>query len=194
MKNPIYEQLKKIPVKDFDFSFIDTETTGPEPHHELIELAVIKVSSYNFSILDEWEIKIKPRHIELADPEALKINHYSEEEWRQAIDLEKALKIFLEKTANTILVGHSLLFDWFYINKALAEYKLQPTFYYKGLDTFSLGWQKLRHLPNLQNLSLSKMADHFSIVQEKPHSALDDARTAYKVFLKLIEIEADKRG
>lgn len=187
MKNLIYEQLKKLPVKDFDFSFIDSETSGPEPHHELIELGVIKVSSCNFSILDEWEVKIKPQHIELADPEALKINHYNEEEWREAMDLEEVLKIFLEKTGKTILVGHNLLFDWFYINKSLAEYNFQPTFYYKGLDTFSLGWQKLRHLPNFLNLSLSEMANYFGITQEKPHSALDDARTTYKVFLKLIE-------
>lgn len=188
MKNVIYEQLKKTPIKDLDFCFIDTETTGPEPQHELTEMAVIKVSSYNFSVLEEWQAKIKPRHIELADPEALKISHYSEEEWRDAMDLETALKIFLEKTANTILVGHNLIFDWFYITKALAEYNLQPTFYYKSLDTFSLGWQKLRQLPNLQHISLSEMARHFDIVQEMPHSALDDARTTYKVFLKLLEI------
>lgn len=188
MKNSIYEQLKNLPVKDFDFSFLDTETTGTEPHHELLEIAVIKVSSYNFSILDEWETKIKPRHLELADPESLKICHYNEEEWREAMDLEKALKIFLEKVDKTILVGHNLLFDWFYINKALAECGLQPTFYYKGLDTFSLGWQKLRHLPNFQKLSLSEMANHFGIDRLKPHSALDDARATYKVFLKLIEL------
>ncbi len=189
MKNLFYEQLKMTPVKDFDFSFIDTETSGPEPHHELLEIGVIKVSSYNFAVLDEWEVKIKPKHIELADPDALRINHYNEEDWREAIDLEEALKMFLEKTSNTILVGHNLVFDWFYINKALGECKLQPTFYYKVLDTFCLGWQKLRHLPDIHHLSLSEMANHFGIVQEKKHSALDDARTTYKVFLKLATLD-----
>lgn len=184
--------IKKFPIKDFDFSFVDTETTGPESRHELTEIGLIKVSAYNFSVLEEWETKIKPKHIELADPEALKINHYNEEEWLNALDLETAMKIFLEKTANTILVGHNLLFDWFHINKALVECVLEPTFHYKGLDTFSLGWQKLRHLPNLPKLSLSEMADFFNIKQEKPHSALDDARTTYKVFLKLAEYESRK--
>ncbi|MDP3015019.1 MAG: 3'-5' exonuclease [bacterium] len=179
--------IKKFPIKDFDFSFVDTETTGPDLRHELTEIGLIKVSSYNFSVLEEWETKIKPKHIELADPEALKINHYKEEDWRDALELETAMKIFLEKTANTILVGHNLLFDWFHINKALEECDLEPTFHYKGLDTFSLGWQKLRHLPNFPKLSLSEMAKHFDIKQEKPHSALDDTRTTYKVFLKLME-------
>ena len=174
-------------MKEFDLSFIDTETTGLDPRHELIELGVIKVNGRNFSILEEWEIKIKPRHLELADPEALKINHYSEKEWQKAVELETALKIFLEKTANTILVGHNLPFDWFYIHKALAECNLKPTFYYKGLDTFSFGWQKLRQSPDFQKLSLSEMADYFGITREKPHSALDDARITYKVFIKLLE-------
>ncbi len=181
-------QIKKISIKDLDLAFIDTETTGVEPRHELIELAVVRVSGYNFSVLEEWEAKIKPRHIELANPEALKINHYNKEDWKGALDLETALKIFLEKTADVILVGHNLVFDWFYIHKALAEFDLKPTFYYKSLDTFSLGWQKLRHLPEFNNLSLSEMANYFGIIQEKPHSALDDARTTYKVFLKLLEI------
>ena len=182
-------QIKKIPLKEFDLSFIDTETTGLELNHELIEIGVIRARKDDFKILEEWEIKIKPRHPELADPEALKINHYSEEEWQKAVDLETALKIFLEKTANTILVGHNLLFDWFYIHKSLAECNLKPTFYYKGLDTFSFGWQKLRQSPDFQRLSLSEMADYFGILREKSHSALDDARTTYKVFLKLLEYE-----
>ena len=166
MKSFFYEQIKKTPIKDFDLSFIDTETSGPEPQHELLEMALVKVSGYNFSVLDEWEAKIKPKHIELADPAALSINHYKEEDWQDAIDLEAGLKIFLEKTANTILVAHDLPFDWFYITKALAECNLQPTFYYKGLDTFCLGWQKLRHLKDVSHISLTEMARHFDIIQE----------------------------
>ncbi|OGG42917.1 hypothetical protein A3G50_01365 [Candidatus Jorgensenbacteria bacterium RIFCSPLOWO2_12_FULL_42_11] len=183
-------QIKKISLKDFNLSFVDTETTGLDLNHELIELGLVKVDGRDFSVLEEWEIKIKPRHLELADPEALRINHYSEKGWQEAVELETALKIFLEKTANTILVGHNLLFDWFHIHKALAERNLKPTFYYKGLDTFSFGWQKLRQLPDFQNLSLSEMASYFGVSQEKPHSALDDARTTYEVFLKLLENES----
>lgn len=176
-------------VKDFDLCFVDTETSGPEPHHELIEIGIVKVSGYNFAVLDEWEAKIKPLHIELANQQALEVNHYKEEDWRNAIDLEDAMKTFLEKANNTILTGHNLLFDWFFITKALGDLKLEPNFYYKGLDTFSLGWQKLRHSPDIHHVSLAEMATHFGIVQERRHSALDDARTTYKVFLKLVELE-----
>jgi DNA polymerase-3 subunit epsilon len=177
----------KKSFRDFDLAFIDTETTGLNLNSELIEIGLVRVSAFNFSILEEWEAKIKPKHLELADPEALKINHYNENDWANAIDCEAALKIFLEKSENTILVGHNLSFDWFYIHKSLLEYNLKPTFWYKSLDTFCLAWEKLRNNPNFKSLGLTELASYFGIKPEKLHSALDDARTTYKVFLKLLE-------
>lgn len=178
---------KKL-FRDFDLAFIDTETTGRGPHHELSEIAVVRVSGFNFSVLEEWEAKIKPKHLELADPESLQISHYNDKDWINALDEETALKTFLQKTEKTILAGHNLTFDWFYIHKALGDYNLQPTFWYKSLDTFSLAWQKLRNDSNIRYLSLTELAAYFGIVPEKLHSALDDARTTYKIFMKLIEL------
>jgi len=174
--------------RDFDLAFIDTETTGRSFNHELIEMAVVRVSGFNFSVLEEWEAKIKPKHLELADPESLQVSHYNDKDWVNALDEETALKTFLQKTEKTILVGHNLTFDWFYIHKALGAYNLQPTFWYKSIDTFSLAWQKLRNNPGIRYLSLGELAAYFGITREKPHTALDDARIAYKVFLKLIEL------
>ncbi len=180
--------INKRLIKDFELSFIDTEFTGVGLEHELIEIAVIRVNSFNFSVLDEWEVKIKPQHIELADEKALKINGYNEKDWQDALEPKEALKKFLEKVDDSMLVGHNLSNDWFYICKALMENNLAPTFFYKGIDTFSLAWQKLRNDKDIRSLGLSELANYFGIVREKPHSALDDALTAYKVFLKLIEI------
>lgn len=178
---------RKTIVKDRDLAFIDIEMTGLELDHEVIEVAVVRVSGYNFSVIDEWETKIKPRHIEKADPEALKLNGYNEKGWKDAMDLESAMKIFLEKTDEAVLVGHGLPIDWYHIYKSLAEFKLKPTFYYKGLDTFGLAWQKLRNLPDakFKSFSLGELSKYFNIEPEKPHSALDDAKTTYKVFLCL---------
>jgi len=178
----------KLNFRDFDLAFIDTETTGRGFKNELIEIAAVRVSSFNFAILEEWEAKIKPRNLEFAEAEALKITHYNEKDWENAIDEETALKIFLQKVEKTILVGQNINFDLFYIYKALAVYNLTPTFWYKSIDTFSLAWQKLRNNSNIQHLSLSEMATYFGITHEKPHSALEDSRTTYKVFLKLINV------
>ena len=178
---------KNLTLKDYDLAFIDAEMTGRGFVHELTELAVLRVSSFNFTLLDEWVTKIKPRHIELAEPEALAITHYSEEDWKDALDIESALKLFLVKTENTILVGHNVNNDWFYLYKSLAEFNLNPTFSYRCLDTVSLAWAKLRNEPNIRRLSLRELAEYYGIKLEKAHSALDDARITYKIFLELIK-------
>ncbi len=179
--------MNNIPnLKDFDLAFVDAEMTGRHFDCELTEIAVIRASSFNFSVLDEWETKIKPRQLENAEEEALRITGYNEKDWANAPDGETALKTFLEKADKTILVGQNINFDLLFIYKALARYDLKPTFWYKSLDTFTLGWQKLRNEPNTRNLSLREMASYFGISQERPHSAMDDARVAYEVFLKLV--------
>ena len=135
---------KRKSYRDFDLAFVDAEMTGVALDHELLEIAVIRVNPFNFSIMEEWETKIKPFRLDNADPEALKINGYNEEGWEDAMSEEEAMKKFLEKTDGTMLVGHCIVMDWYYIYKALLRYKLSPTFFYKSLDTFALAWQKLR--------------------------------------------------
>jgi len=173
--------------RDFDLAFVDCEMTGLSFEHELIEIAVVRISSFNFAVLDEWQTKIKPQHLENADPESLKVTGYNDNNWKDALDEESALKIFLEKTDKTILVGQNISNDLLFIYKALAKYNLKPTFWYKSIDTFTLAWQKLRNEPNINSLGLTELSKHFGITRENIHCALDDARTAYKVFLKLNE-------
>ena len=172
--------------KDLDLAFIDTETSGRGFEHEIIEIAVVRASGYNFSILDEWEAKIKPKRIEIAEAAALKVNHYSEADWADALDLEVGLKTFLEKTKDAILVAHNLVFDWYYIHKSLEECKLETTFWFKGLDTISLAWMKLRNSQDIRTLGFNELKRHFGISQDKPHSALDDAKATHKVFMKIL--------
>lgn len=176
---------QKLPFYDFDLAFVDTETTGFAFSHEIIEIAVLRVNNYDFTVLEEWDAKIRPKNIAIASPEALKVAHYDEAVWAGAKSLEEVMPEFVEKTKNTILVGHNLPFDWAHIHKALAACNLEPLFWYKGLDTVSLAWHLLRGEKGIQSLSLQELSKYFGIVQKNPHSALDDARTTHRVFVKL---------
>jgi len=179
--------MNKMNFRDFDLAFVDCEMTGRNFEHELIEIAVIRVSGFNFAVLDEWSVKIKPRHTENAEPEAIKITGYNEKDWADALDEEAALKIFLEKTDKTILVGQNISNDLLFIYKALASHNLKPTFWYKSIDTFTLAWQKLRNNLDIRGLGLTELMGHFGLTRENAHSALADAKAAYEVFLKLNE-------
>ncbi len=175
-----------IDVRQMDLVFFDTELTGLDLKHEIVELGFIKVTKGTYEVITEGSIKIKPVRLQDANPESLAISGYNETEWANAVSLKEALTEFLKQTDGCMLVGHNLPMDWAFLKKSLAECDLAPNFYYKGLDTFSLAWTKLQGVPAIKRFSLSELAPYFGIDQGKQHRALDDARTTYHVFLKLI--------
>ena len=68
------------------FAFLDIETTGRHPGiHELLEIGVVVTRGDNLALIDSFEVKVRPEHFELAEPEALAINHWSQEGWKDAL-------------------------------------------------------------------------------------------------------------
>ncbi len=180
-------RLFDIPLPERDLCFFDLETTRLDLKAEIIEIGAIRVESKEFKLVGELELKIKPRRIDTADPEGLAISGYNEDEWAQAVALEEGIKTFLEFADGTILVANNLPFDWMWLQKAVEDLNLQPTYFFKGLDVFSLAWIKLGYKSGLNTLSLKDLASYFSIDMGRHHRAIDDARTAYQIFVKLSE-------
>ncbi|MEK7110556.1 MAG: 3'-5' exonuclease [Patescibacteria group bacterium] len=178
----------EVNIREADLVFFDTETTGLNFSHELIEIGLVKVKAKTFEVLAERDIKIKPAHIETADAEALRIVGYDHDEWmRDGVDLKTGLEEFLSYTESVVLVGHNLPFDWMHVRKSLEECGLRPNYFYKGFDTFPMAWQKLRNDSRFLKFSLEELGNYFGIDRGRAHRAIDDARTTYQVFRKLIE-------
>lgn len=178
-----------------NLAFIDTETTGLNfDKHEIIELSGIIVSQVGvlegnpqFEIIDEFNMKIKPERIEDADPIALKINHYNEEEWEDAVSLQDAISVFIEKTQKTILVGHNIAFDWAFLEKSLHRTGLQSRFqHYHMLDTISIAYAKLHGNDGIDRFSLHALCEYFKIENKKEHSALADVHATFELYKKLM--------
>ena len=200
MNSRIRYRLFDIPLPERDLCFFDLETTRLDLKAEIIEIGAIRVEPKEFRVLNELEIKIKPEKISEADPEGLAISGYSDDDWREAVELEIGIKTFLEFAEGTVLVANNLPFDWMWLQKAVEDLNLQPTYFFKGLDIFSLAWLKFKTKPRTEplasgsgawdeetpNLSLKQLATHFNIDMGKHHRALDDAKTAYQVFLNLV--------
>jgi DNA polymerase-3 subunit epsilon len=173
-----------------NLAFVDVETTGAFFNSELLEIGVVLVSQSDFKVIEEWTVKIKPQKIEAADPEALKVIGYNEEEWKWAIELKPALEQFLKKVENSIIIGHNISWDLMWLRKALSETGLSERFARRSFDVISIAYTKLRNqAPEIKYFSLSNLAKFFNIEEGQKHRALDDARTTYKVFLKLLEYE-----
>jgi len=186
-------------MKKHNLAFVDVETTGFNPdEHEVIELGAIVARQVpsgdpekgpRLEIIHELEYKIKPQHIETADPGALRVNGYSEADWLFAADLEQVMKDFAEKTAGATFVAHNLVFDWNFINKAFEKSSVKSKLHYAKLDTISIAFARLYHLEKAQAFSLKALAELTGVENEKAHTALADARTTMRVYKKLLAID-----
>ena len=128
-------------MKNKNLAFIDIETTGFNVEtQEIIEIGCVIVAQNDGipgEVIDEFDLKVKPEHLEAADPEALSVNGYNEAEWLFAMDLMQAMKVFAEKTKDCIFVAHNAAFDWSFIAKAFATTNVENQMYYAKLDTIS---------------------------------------------------------
>ncbi len=179
-----------------NLAFIDTETTGLDfDNHELIEigLVVVKQSGIDtgkptFTVVEEFEVKIKPEHIETADPVALRVNGYDPAQWIFAVDLKQAMKVLAEKTKDCIMVSHNTPFDYGFLDKAFKKTGVENTMHYHKLDTISIAFAKLHMNGDIDKFSLRFLCQHFGIENKNAHTALSDARALLELYKKLMTV------
>ena len=178
-------------MKNKKLAFIDTETTGFDPEQqEMIEIGCVIVEQKDGklgSVVDEFELKIKPEKLENANPEALSVNGYNEAEWLFAMSLEQAMQTFAEKTKDCIFVAHNVAFDWSFIQKAFSTTGVENKLFYAKIDTISFAYGKLHHQTDVARYSLGALCERYGITNERAHTALADARATYEVYKKLLE-------
>jgi len=171
-----------------NLAFIDIETTGLNSEiHEIIEIGGVVVAP-DFSIVEEFEIKVKPENLAVAEPEALRVNRFDPGSWVFALSLPEAMKIFSEKTKDCIMVAHNVAFDFSFLQKAFAKTKVPNLMHYHKLDTISIAYAKLGKNGDVQKYSLSFLCNMFGIDYKYAHTALADARATFEVFKKLIAL------
>jgi DNA polymerase III epsilon subunit family exonuclease len=175
-------------MRKHNFAFIDIETTGLNLlKHEIIEIGCV-LTTPDLEVIEEFELKIKPGHIENADPIALKVNHYDPAFWESAYNLEEAIKILLEKVKDCIMVGHNVAFDAGFLEYAFNKMQILNTMHYHKLDTVSIAWAKLHSEPDLEHFSLREMCGRFGIKNERAHTALSDAHATFELYKKLMSL------
>lgn len=179
-------------MKNKNLAFIDIETTGFDiERQEIIEIGCVIVKQEEgvpVSIVEEFEIKIKPSRLNEADPEALAINGYNEASWMFALDLPQAMELFASKTKECIMVAHNIAFDYSFIAKAFAVTGVENKMFYAKLDTISFAYAKLAHDDTVTRYSLGALCEKFGVENSKAHTALADARATYEVYKHLLKV------
>jgi len=168
----------------------DLETSGDIPFlHEILEIGLIVFDTDTFEIVDTYTEKVKPLHIETAVPEAISYNGWSKEKWTDAKDLKEVMRIYGEKTKNTVFCAYNVSFDWSFIVEAFRKVNIPNPMStqenHDRLDLLSIAW--LKGLKNTSSFSLKNACMHFGVDPEPdPHTALAGTETAYRLFRKLI--------
>jgi DNA polymerase III epsilon subunit family exonuclease len=172
-------------------AFVDIETTGTDPSkHEIIEIAAVitRLKDGVLTIIDQFDVKVSPTHIETADPQALRINGYNEADWLFAVSLKEAMKGFSDKTEGAVFVAHNLLFDYGFVERALSTTDIENKLYFQKLDTLSMAFGIIHNNDDISKLSLRALCERYSVDNAKAHSAYADAYATYEVFKKLLHL------
>lgn len=175
-------------MRKHNLAFVDIETTGLDIlKHEIVAIGCV-ITTSDLEILEEFELKIKPEHIENADPVALKVNKYNEEDWAFAYSLPEAMQILSDKIKDCIMVGQNVAFDSSFLDYNFLKTNIQNTFHYHRLDTISIAWSKFHNDESFIHFSLREMCKYFDIKNENAHTALSDARATFELYKKLMSL------
>lgn len=181
MKRPVYR------------IFVDTETTGLEEgpdKGELLEVAIVREvisSPWNTpgKITDTWVKKIRPKHIETASPEALKVNGYTPEKWASAVPFEDVADELMEKLKNAMWVGHNPTFDRDFILNSLKRVGKTPKIQRRLIDTTTTAYVAWG-LDGELRLGMDDLREHLDIPKDGAHGALKDALDSREVFYRSV--------
>jgi len=177
-------------MKGKKIAFVDIETTGVDPYkHEILEIGCLVAKQNDdgsFVMIEEFEVKVKPEHIENAEPQALRINGYDEANWMFAHTLEEALRLMNQKLGDdATMIAHNITFDYSFIINAYSRLGMKDPFFHK-YDTLTMAMMRFKDEEDTQRLSLRALCEKFGIKNEKAHTALADVRATFEVFKRLM--------
>ncbi len=174
-------------IKETSLAFIDLETTGFDPEkQEIIEIGCIVLRQPDLKVLAELDLKVKPEHIETAEPEALAVNGYNSGDWLFAVDLAQALKALNEKAEGAIMVSHNITFDWPFLQHAFAKTGVPNNLARVRLDLLSMAFVKLCQNDRVQRFNLGALAEFFGLKNAQAHTAMADIATSVEIYKKLL--------
>jgi len=179
----------KLKYSDRKLAFTDCETTGLlVDRHEIIEIATIIYDRKTDTIVEEFEEKIKPLHIETASPQALKINGYSNNPGLYKRGLRPTLIKFNNLVEDCIIVGQNISFDIAFLEKAMLRgFGIRPSWdRHRKIDLMSMAWPYVQD-KDLPGLGLKHLCDHFNLSNAGEHTALIDCRRTLGVYKCLME-------
>ena len=173
-------------IKERPLAFVDLEFSGLGPEHEILQIGVVLVSQPDFTIIGEWEAKVRAEHIAHGDPQSLAIVGYTKEKWKDALPLKGALEQFNVFIRDAVLIGYNVVGDFYQLKKSYHQAGLEPSYHWQVLDVQSMIFSELYH-SGLNGFRMREVVEYFRLKGGHWHDALVDARATYDIFVKLMK-------
>jgi DNA polymerase-3 subunit alpha (Gram-positive type) len=182
-------------LSEFDLAFCDTETTGlDETQHEIIEIAAIIYNPHSDEVLDEWEMKIAPQHIETAQLKALQINGYINNPGLYTGSLNSALIKLNSMVAGCMICGQNTDYDLKFLYRAMSDLGIKPSFdRHRKIELMSMAWFAVKD-SDIPGMSLANLCDYFGVSNVGAHGALVDCRRTLEVYRALMRYYGGGNG
>jgi len=162
-----------------DICVVDVETSGLDPlRHRVIEVAAVRLT-HDLREVDAFESRVflAPSDFIRAEAEALAINGYDRERWRDAPRFGEIAGRLRGLLDGSVAGGWNV---WFDLSFLLAEFAragtTDPRIARHRIDVSSLAW-----LLPLPKHGLREACDFFGISNDGAHSAMADVRRTIAV-------------
>ncbi|CAK8717976.1 MAG: 3'-5' exonuclease [Candidatus Electrothrix sp. LOE1_4_5] len=181
------------PLNDYTFVVCDTELTGLNKRKdEIISIGAVRIVNLQIDCNQTFHRYIRPTNIH--PNQATLIHRITPEELKKADRAEQVLPEFITFCDNSLLVGHFVGLDMYFLNKTCRQI-LGGSLSNPGIDTMRLA-QRYKdsghqdhygHHDHAASYTLDNLTKEFGLPVFKPHDALEDAlQTAY-LFLYLLK-------
>lgn len=171
---------------DDTYVVFDIETTGLSKEKEMItEIGAVKVA--DGKIIDRFSTFVNPQRPISA--EITKLTGITDDMVKDAPTIENVLLEFLKFCEDTVLVAHNASFDTGFIRIA-AERAGLGELHHTIVDTLELARALL---PELNKHKLDIVCEHLGVTLNGHHRAVNDAEATAEVFIKFLDMLAEKK-
>ena len=163
-----------------DYVCVDLETTGLDPKTDkIIEIGAVRIK--NGEIAERFQSFVNPGR--MLSEKVKELTGISDEDLYDAPSIEEVLPKFLEFAKEDCLLGHSILFDYSFLKKAVVNLNKKNAYERLGIDTLKIA---RKYLASLESRRLSYLCEYYHI-ELNAHRALEDAVATHKLYQKLLE-------
>jgi DNA polymerase-3 subunit epsilon len=156
---------------------VDIETTGGQKeYHRVTEVGMVKIQ--NGKVVDSWQSLVNPeRHIPKAITQLTGIDDDMVKHAPRFADIAEHIAQFSD---NAIFVAHNVNFDYGFLRQEFARIGIN----YKRAKQCTVKLAR-QYLPGYASYALGKLCAELQINLENHHRALDDAKAAAEILLRI---------